>query len=172
MTSTLKAPVEPRTRGGTFWALVPVGLLLASVGGVGSLSLIAAHDPGFALEKDYYQRAVHWDAQRAQWAQNARLGYRISLDVHRGKDGVELTTALTDHAGMPVRGASVEVEAFANARADDRRQWTLTERSAGTYGTSLGAPRPGLWEFRFVVTADGERFTAIERADVSAGGVL
>jgi hypothetical protein len=168
VSSAIETHPEPRTARGTFWALVPVVLLVASVTGVGTLSSIAAHDPGFALEKNYYQRAVHWDEQQAAWARNRRLGYRVALEVRESGSGVELVTQLTDHAGMPVHGATVRVEAFANARAGDRHEWTLVERALGTYTTPLAAARAGLWEFRFVVAAGGEEFTAVERAEVPA----
>ena len=164
---SLAAPVpELRTSRGTFWALVPVVLLVSSTTGIGVLSSIAAHDPGFALEQNYYQRAVHWDDAQAEAARNAQLGYHLALDVGEGSSGAELLVRLTDRAGVPLRGASVRVEAFANARSGDRRELALSERIAGTYGASLGAARAGLWEFRFVVVASGQRFTAVERADV------
>ena len=155
---------------GTFWAWFPVVLLLASLAGVGSMAMIAVRDPGFALEKNYYARAVHWDAQQAQWAENARLGYQVEVALPASADGIALTARITERDGTPLRSASVRVEAFAIARAGERRELTLGELADGTYAAPLGLARPGLWEFRVTVLAQGLRFTTLARADVPKGG--
>jgi hypothetical protein len=151
---------------GTFWALVPVALLLASLFGVGTLSLIASRDPSFALEKNYYARAVSWEAQQAEWAENARLGYHVELDLPARSERPELKLRVTDGALAPLRGASVRVEAFANARSGERRELSLIEHDNGTYVAPLGVARPGLWEFRVTVVSHDGRFTTRLRADV------
>ena len=165
-TITESAADITKSRGGTFWALLPVALLLASSTGVLTMASIARSDPGFALESDYYQRAVRWDGQQLEWAQNARLGYRIEAETVATPEGVELRATLRDRSGVKLEGASVAVEAFANARAADVRRLTLRESQAGTYTVGLGNPRQGLWEFRFGVLREGERFTQVVRADV------
>jgi nitrogen fixation protein FixH len=162
----------PAPRGyGTFWMFVPVALLAASVIGVGSLALMAARDPGFALEQNYYQRAVRWDRQQAEWAENARLGYHLTLTLVPGPAGAELELHVSDHTGVALHGANVAIEAFANARSGDRRRLTLVEASDGSYRAELRDARPGLWEFRCVVSHGAERYSESLRADVprSAG---
>jgi nitrogen fixation protein FixH len=160
--------VPPASSGhGTFWMLVPVVLLGASVIGVGSIASIAAHDPGFALEKNYYERAVHWDRQAAEWAEDERLGYRLALAVAPVPAGAELAVRVADHAGAPLHGASVRVEAFAVARSAERRTLELVEGADGSYRAALAGTRPGLWEFRCVVTAGSDRYTEVVRADVT-----
>lgn len=160
------APVEERGKGGTFWALVPVALLGAGVVGVLTLATIATRDPGFALERDYYQKAVHFDRQQAQWAENERLGYRLRAELAEGPSGRELVARVVDRSGAPLRGARVEVEAFANARAADRRTLELVEGDQGVYRAVLGNPRPGVWELRFVVVRAGDRSTETVRLEV------
>jgi hypothetical protein len=152
---------------GRFWMFVPVALLVASVGGVGSIAVIAARDPGFALEKNYYDRAVHWDRQQAQWAENDRLGYRLSLAVVPEDAGVELVARVADRTGAELHGANVGVEAFANARSAERRTLALAESPDGSYRASLGGARPGLWEFRVSVAHGGDRYTEVVRTDVA-----
>jgi hypothetical protein len=162
------APVmaAPRRGGGAFWAMVPVVLLTLGVAGVVLLGSIAANDPGFALERDYYQRAVHWDRQQAEWAENQRLGYRLGAEVRDAGSGVEVVARVVDRAGAALTGAHIEVEAFANARAGARRTLTLVEADAGSYRAPLGAVRPGLWELRFTVERGKDRFTEVVRVDV------
>lgn len=159
------AVTEPRSRG-LFWALVPVGLLVASVLGVGSMAVIAARDPGFSLERDYYSRAVHWDREQAQRQENRRLGYQLTLE---SSDPAALVARLHDRNGEELRGATVSAEAFANARAGNIRKLAFTEGADGTYRAQLDSPRPGLWEFRFRVEHAALHFTDVVRADVLAG---
>jgi nitrogen fixation protein FixH len=156
-------------RGGTFWALVPVALLSACVIGIGTLATIASRDPGFSLEKDYYQRAVHWDREQAQWAANARLGYHVALSLGAVADRPELVLTVADRAGAPLPLASVSVEGFPNARAGERRTFVLARSEDGSFRAPLEHARPGLWEFRITVQAGGERYTETVRRDVTRG---
>jgi hypothetical protein len=167
MSTTLTRVDAAATRQGRFWAFVPVVLLVASVGGVGSLVAIAVRDPGFALEKNYYERAVHWDREREQVATNERLGYGVALSLRDATDGPELEVGITDRAGVPLPGAVVTVEAFANARSGERRVLRLVAGPDGLYRAPLGSARAGLWEFRIDVLAGSERFTRVVRADVT-----
>jgi len=152
-------------RGGTFWALVPVALLSACVIGLGTLATIATRDPGFSLEKDYYQRAVHWDREQEQWAANARLGYHVALSL--GADRPELVLTVADRAGAPLPEASVSIEGFPNARASERRTLVLARGEDGSFRAPLEHARPGLWEFRITVEAGGERYTETVRSEVT-----
>jgi nitrogen fixation protein FixH len=169
--STIEQPEpELRSRGGAFWAMVPAILLGAALAGLGVMASIATHDPGFALETDYYQRAVHWDDEQAQQRANERLGYRLKLAVD-GEAGLSLE--LGDRDGKLLRGATVTAEAFSNARAALRHNLRFTEAPDGTYRAALAHARPGLWEFRINVLSDGQHFTMVERADVpKARGAL
>jgi hypothetical protein len=154
-------------RGGLFWAMVPVVLLSLGVGGVVLLGSIASNDPGFALERDYYKRAVEWDRTQAERAENARLGYRIAVETRSAADGgVDVVARVVDAAGAAIRGAEVDVEAFANARAAARLNRRFAEAEDGTYRASLGSARPGLWELRFTVVQRSTRFTDVVRVDV------
>lgn len=158
--------VSARPEKGTLWAFLPVVLLAASLSGVGAMATIASRDPSFSLERDYYDRAVHWDREQAQAERNRRLDYRISL---RTLAAPELEVTLTDRKGEALRGASVRAEAFANARAANITQLAFSEASDGHYRARLDAPRAGLWEFRFRVDAQGQRFTQVVRADLPTG---
>jgi len=168
VSTKLKKVDTAATPQGRLWAFVPVALLVASVGGVGSLVAIAVRDPGFALEKNYYERAVHWDREREQVATNERLGYGVALVLRDVTDGTELELGLTDRAGVPLRGAVVTVEAFANARSGERRVLRLVAGADGLYRAPLPSARAGLWEFHIDVLAGSEHVTRVVRADVTA----
>jgi nitrogen fixation protein FixH len=113
---------------------------------------------------------VHWDHQQAEWAENARLGYRLVLDIAPVEHGAELVLHVVDRTGAELHGASVRVEAFANARSAERRTLELVEASDGTYRADIADPRPGLWEFRCAVSHGGERYTEVLRKDVTRSG--
>jgi len=159
---------DARTTGrGLVWAFVPVALLAASLIGVGTMSSIAARDPAFALETNYYDRAVHWDAQQAQWAENARLGYQVEVTSTPVAGGSELVVHVLDRQRQPLHSAVVRAEAFANARAAERTNLMFTERPDGAYAATLARARPGVWELRFQVEHAGEHFTANMRTELA-----
>jgi hypothetical protein len=165
----VKPPVEARTRAGTFWAWFPVVLIVSMLAGLGTMAYIAVDDPGFAVEKDYYQKAVHWDQTQAQNEKNARLGWNVALELAPRGGKIELVAKLVDASGTPIRDASVDVEAFANARAAEIVSAHLVRQQDGTQKAELPLTRTGLWEFRFTAQARGQRFTQVVRHDVAAG---
>ncbi len=151
------------------WPWVPVVLLTTMVGGLLFMAKIATDDPGFAVEKDYYQKAVAWDDHRAQLAENGRLGWKLSLETKTSGRDMELVAKLTDDHGRPVPGATLHVEAFANARAGHVVSAELSAAPDGTLRGKLPMYRAGLWEFRFSAEHSGARFTKVIRQDVAVG---
>jgi hypothetical protein len=148
----------------SYWAFVPAGLLVTMLAGLAVMAAIAAADPGFAVEKDYYQKAVAWDGELEQRADNARLGRTLTLDA-RALPGARaaLVVGVSDASGNPVRGAKIDVEAFPNARSGDRQRLRL---GTGGYAGDLKLTRAGLWELRFTVTRGSERSTHVLRVDL------
>lgn len=130
---------------------------------------IATHDPNFAVEPDYYRKAVMWDSSQAQSRRSDAL--RWNLVPALGPIGIGSPTTLTldvrDSVGAIVTGAKVSVEARQVAYAEDVTRATLNERSDGEYAAKLPLTRPGLWEFRIVATRGADRFTTNVRMDAS-----
>lgn len=154
---------EPRR---TLWPYVPAAMLVAMVGGLVLLARIAADDPGFAVERDYYKKAVAWDAHQLQQRENARLGWRLEVETRRAEAGrVALVARLLDGHGRGVRAVKLDVEAFHNARAANVLSARLRETDAG-YLAELPMQRQGLWELRFTATRGADRFTQVVRADL------
>ena len=160
------AATRKRDHRALFWAMSPV-LLLGGLLGTQLLLLgNALDDPSFSVEDDYYEKALSWDAKMAQQRENARLGWTVGLSpVGFGEAGV-LHARVTDASGAPVDGATVEVEAFPNARASRVRSVSLREQEPGLYVGALPFERPGLWEFRVSVQRKLDKFSEVVRKDV------
>jgi len=166
-------PQPARSRARLPWALVPVALLLSSAVGVGSMAFVAARDPHFATEPDYYQKAIRWDRTQAQAATNQRLGYTLKLPAklaadHLGQVTIEL--ALGDRQGRPVSGAQLGARAFANAYSGEFVGMQFTEAAPGVYRALISVRHNGQWVFGITGSAGGEHFTAELRSDLVSGG--
>jgi hypothetical protein len=157
---------------GVSWAWMPVGLLASMLTGLGVMASLAISDPNFAVEKDYYSKAVHWEQSQAQAQQNQSLGYQLTLapEVTLAPSGrLCFSVGLADALGRPLSDARVSAEAFANAFSADVHAVTLEQVSPGSFRGSLPTHRGGLWEFRFLVRNGAERFTSVLRRDTVAG---
>lgn len=140
---------------GWVWPLLLLGLLAFGVGTNLVLLAVAAGDPSFAVERDYYAKGVEWDRTLAQREANARLGWNLGCDVRKGT----LAVVLHDRAHAPITGAALSVEAFHNARAGHIVTGTLVESAGGVYRAQLPIVRPGLWELRFRAQRGTSLFT-------------
>jgi len=126
------------------------------------LIYVATSDRSFAVEQDYYRKGLRWDAKREQDRRNAELGWTLDLVVAStlSPDGtVAITALLRDGDGGEITGAQIKLDAFHNARAAYILSADLKHAENGSYAASLPMRRPGLWEFRFEISRDGERFT-------------
>jgi nitrogen fixation protein FixH len=141
---------------------VIVALLGVSLSANLVLLVLAVDDPSFAVEPEYYEKAMAWDARRAQDRHNEELGWSLDLEVdpetsQAGSHRVE--ARLLDRDGAPLEGATVRLQTFHNARAGQILETTLLPAGEGRYRATLALGRPGLWEFRFVVERGEETYT-------------
>lgn len=164
----------PQTsRAGRVWAWVPALLLGSMLVGLGTLARIAVDDPHFALEPNYYDKAVHWDRARAEANASQALGLTLSLapTLYRDADGsVLVELAVADRERAPLAGAQVELEAFPNAYASRAQRVTLHEAAPGLYRGKLEHGLVGLWELRVSVTRGADHFRHDLRRDVLKRG--
>ena len=147
------------------WPAVIIGALAIHV--VASLVTvwIATSNPSYAVEEDYYQKAIRWDEKRAQDARNGELAWRLDVDVLPPSvqgDAAVVDLALTGGAGSPLAGAAVAVEAFHNARAHDILRGSTVTDGDGRGSMDLAMERNGVWELRFTVDHGGDHFTHTE----------
>jgi hypothetical protein len=122
-------------------------------------------NPSFAIEPDYYARAVRWDSTMAQERRNGALAWHVApVLADFTREGATLDVSITDASGHPVRGARVRVFALYVGRAGEVVDTALVERG-NRYAVVLPVRHAGAWELRFEVERDGDRFTATHRVD-------
>jgi nitrogen fixation protein FixH len=152
-----------------YWPAAIVALLVAGAGANIGLMVIATRDPSFAVEPEYYSKAVDWDRTMAQASRNAELGWRVFTRLEPASGGrARLRATIQDAGGAPITGAAVAVEAFPSARATQVVTVPLAAEGNGVYGASLPAGRPGLWELRLEVRRGDQRFTETVTQDLAA----
>lgn len=154
---------------GAWWPIGVATILAATVGANVWVAVVAGSDPSFAIEPDYYAKAIAWDSTMAQARENARLGWRIETRVGSVSTtrSTRLDVVLVDSTGAPIRDATVHVAAFFNARASHVLAATL-QFDAGDYTAQLPMTYAGEWELRFDVRRGNEHFTNTTRVDAVA----
>jgi len=158
---------------GWYWPFLLVGLLASGVAANLYFLARAVGDPSFAVEPDYYAKALAWDAHQAQERENVTLGWSVALEVtpaDLATGRAHLVARLTDREGGFVTGAAVALTAFHNARAAKVLTASLTETAEHDYVAEMPIVRPGLWEFRVTARRGSETFTAV--VDQDAPGAL
>lgn len=152
---------------GTWWPIGISVVLATTVAANIWVAKIASDDPSFAIEPDYYQKAIAFDSTLAQDRANVRLGWRLTPDlgVVPGTGKARLSATLTDSAGAPITGAVVKVAALPVARANEVHEATLAALGAGEYSAQLDSGRQGQWELRFDVRAGSVHFTDVARVE-------
>jgi nitrogen fixation protein FixH len=149
------------------WPIGIATILLLSAGANILVMFIARADPAFAVEPDYYQKAVGWDATMAQQRANTILGWQAdaSLVLATPSTPGSVTVTLRTATGDVVEDAVVSVEAMHNARASQRYESTLTPGGDGRYSGAMDAHRPGQWEVRVTAVKGTNRFTQSLRVE-------
>jgi len=154
---------------GLHWPLLVVLVFVGNMAVAATILVIANSDPSFAVEPDYYDKALGYEREVEQRRRNLELGWSLSLPdlVRTADDGVcELLVEVADRGGAPIDGATVTMTAFPIARAGDRAEVSFDAVGAGRYAARLTHPRPGLWELRLRVERAGEVFTQRTGAEV------
>ena len=153
---------------GSGWPIGITAVLATTVAANIWVAAIASDDPSFAIEQDYYKKAITWDSTLAQARTNAVLGWRLTPTLGPiGTDGrARLQATLTDSTGAPITDARVRVSALQLSRANDVHQATLVaSATGGVYESDMPARLPGQWELRFDVTAGSSHFTDVVRVE-------
>jgi nitrogen fixation protein FixH len=165
--------VSPIVRKERIWPTIVVVVL----GGYLVFGIVAArvasHDPNFAIEPDYYRKAVAWDSTLAQDRRSVALGWHLTPTLGPIGDGTAALLAFEfrDSGGALVTEAHVSVEARQVAHADVVVRATLAVRDDGAYAAHLPLARAGLWEFRVVATHGADRFATSVRMDASTTAI-
>ncbi len=166
VTSTDEAARMP-SRFPNRWALFPVGLLGILVAVQAVLFSLARNDPSFAVESEYYQKAVGWDQELDQRALNTQLGWLTSVKLTLAPATANLLVTLTDAESSPIVGAATKVTAFPNARASQIQQVSLHETGPGVYVGPVQLVHLGEWEIRVTAEQGGKIYTNALRVSPS-----
>lgn len=154
---------------GMWWPIGVAAVLSLTVGANFWVLAVANDDPSFAIEPDYYQKALKWDDEMAQQQRNATLKWQLTPALSPfDRKGAVLTVRLTDSTGAALTGAKVTVAALANARANAVLDATLAPGARDGYAVVLPINRAGEWELRFEAVRGAERFTAVRRVEATA----
>ena len=156
------------------------GLLSIPVTVVTIAIVVMSGDKGFAVEPNYYQKAVSWDAEMAQRRANLDLGWSVRWtataagspagpDLRAVRPGTVLDAALVDRQGDPVAGAAVTVVLFHNGESGRRVEQALKPDATGSYRGGVAMERDGLWELRLTATRGPVVFTDRQRLDMRQG---
>lgn len=150
---------------GVLWPVGITAILCSTIAANLFVMRLANDDPAFAVEPDYYRKAVLYDSTMAQERRNLALGWRTvaHLDPIGSKAETGIRIVLHDSVGQPLTGARVALMARFNARANDTLTAVLTEQVAGTYAARLPIRTPGEWEIRIDAIRDHARFSVTRR---------
>ncbi len=144
-----------------------IGLLAASVGFMSYTLYRATSDPTFAIEPDYYKKAMNWDQTQRQQAASDALGWAATFAVVKAPGAQTVTRIrLADRDGAPVSGAVLEAVCFPNVRSNDRRTVQFKEGEPGVYESAIAYPLPGRWEFRLSAVRGDSKFIATKELTV------
>jgi hypothetical protein len=166
--------VDPRVarRAVLTWSSIIVGLLLLQVGLCAVGVIAATRSKAVAVEADYYNKALHWDQEKALLRASQELGWGVTLtigDVATTNGSRALMLKLADPQGKPIEDATVEVAYFHHARPGELRRASLAgmgEGGGGLYASSVPLDRAGKWEFRLTIHRGGQAFIETLQQDL------
>lgn len=134
------------------------------------LARVAGADTHFAVEPDYYRKAIGWDATMVQERRNIALGWQLRPSLGAVTPGAStmLGVDLRARDGAPITDALVLVEAMPVAYAREATRVELPAAgAAGNYAAAIAISQSGLWELRITASRGRERFTANLRLEAS-----
>jgi nitrogen fixation protein FixH len=159
---------RPRRRSAGLWPWLPGLILVSLIGGQLVVLMSTLDDPTFSTERDYYRKAVDWDARMARQRASQALGWSSSAVIVRSTRGVaRLQVRLADARGRAIGGAALRATVFHNARAARALELALTEAEPGVYAAELGPARAGLWEVRLSASRGSDAYESTLRLDVT-----
>ena len=169
--TTLPAPAptlrETIRKKGWQWPMMIVFLLAIPVVAHMYLLWKVTHDSAFAIEKDYYKKALSWDATMAQTRANTALGWHATVTPQPTATGVDVAVVLDDAQGQRVAPTAVHVDGFFLGRSSDQQAQDATLGADGRWHAVLPLPHAGLHEFRLTVKRGTDTFTSTHRLDVA-----
>jgi nitrogen fixation protein FixH len=154
--------------GAKWWPAALVAVLAITIVANVALFWTANHDPSFAVEPDYYQRAVDWDSTVARRQRSGALHWQADVRLAPPEGGqATLLVMITSRDGTPLDSADVRAEASHNARGADVYPLQLLASGPGRYAARLPSSAQGLWRVDLTVARGSDTF--VERVTVDNG---
>jgi nitrogen fixation protein FixH len=153
--------------------MIVVGILGTSWIVCGITVYAAVTDESFAIEDDYYERAVTWDETMAAKRASAALGWSATMTVSAADPHTNrrwLTVSVVDAAGEPVALDGAQAVAFHHARRGEAREVKLRSTGDGTAAGELGVGADGLWQVRLRAVRAGDVFLDTQDVWSAEGG--
>jgi len=145
-----------------FWPALATALMGTTVTLATIAVYLAVTDPSFAIEANYYEKAVNWDERAAQLRENERLGWttHATFSPLDTKGERLLTVTLQDKLGKPITSARLTCEVFHRARSMDRFELSLLPTPVpGQYRASDVLTRHGYWKVLLTASVGDVTFT-------------
>ncbi len=140
------------------WPTAVVGILLGSIVICAVTVVLALSDSNFAVEDDYYGRALAWDESRESEARVESLRWTIGVTLTGREpplDRRRLLVEIRGDDGAPVEVAGLRANLFHRARSEDRHEIVLAPVGDARYSATVIGGMPGLWRLRLSSEAHG-----------------
>ncbi|MFT3686806.1 MAG: FixH family protein [Phycisphaerales bacterium] len=179
MIKTAKGESLRRAGSGKRWPLMIVGLLGLNATVVVVTIVCATSDRSFAIEPDYYKKAVEWDRAARERDHAAELGWDVQAALvppaaAAARPVLRVTLNRPAPAGAsaaaptPLDGAQVQVEAFPQARSSQRFSGSAVGVGNGVYEIEAPMTRAGLWEVRIRINRGPDALAVLRTLTVAA----
>lgn len=148
------------------WPAALIAVLATTVIANVVIYRMANNDPSFAVEPDYYQRAVDWDSAVARGERSLALGWVADVRLAPPEAGhATLTVTLATRDAQPID--SVDVRAALSHNAEGARVFAvqLLPAGPGRYAARVPSTAQGLWRVDLVVTRGADVFSRRVIAD-------
>lgn len=122
---------------------------------------LALSDQSFAVEPDYYQKALAWDQVARRRQRSDVLGWRAAAKLEVRGDARVLVVSLSDRDGTLIDGAGVKATVFASVRASERFEIVLQETLPGEYVHPMLDGVGGQWQVRLSATRGDAVFESV-----------
>ena len=150
------------------WPAALVAVLAITVAANVAIYWTANHDSSFAVEPDYYQRAIDWDSTVARGQRSAALAWTSEVRLSAPEAGqATLSVTLAARDGAPLDSADVRAALSHNAQGANVFQVRLLPSGPGLYATRVPSTAQGLWRVDVAATLGDDVY--VERVTVDNG---
>lgn len=158
------------------WVLGWLGLLLVVLAvNIGFISLAFITNPGL-VDKNYYENSQDYEENIVKYREaRTALGWTYQADFPQNpvQNKNELyRLSVVDKAGLPLKAATVSVNAYRPSDASADFDIELTEVAPGIYEANITYPLKGIWEITIRIKRDDDVYDFTRRASIVTSGIV